>query len=62
MKLIIITALLLLISCDREDIIEDETDYFRKICIDGHVYYTGFETLAIELNDDGIPVKCEVEK
>ena len=64
---LIIIILIFIIGCngyDKTD--EDASNKFDKICIDGHIYYqrkigyAGY--LAIKLNDNGIPVKCEGKK
>jgi len=43
-----------------------ESDSFSRIyiiCVEGHQYYTGLHgRMAIKLNSDGKPIKCEVKK
>lgn len=44
----------------------DRTGDFKKICIEGHIYYektvtfgyAGYGYLSIKLDDNGKPVKC----
>jgi len=41
------------------------TPFTKKVCLEGHVYFYGGMPgtyLAIKLDDNGKPIKCEVSK
>ncbi len=65
-KLLLIIALIIgtfgacnVTSPDPSFKIEDWTNHFDKICIDGHVYYHNGHMLAPKITDNGLPERCE---
>ena len=50
-------------SCNQEsndkNEIKDKTKSYNKICIEGHVYFSGFRKLAVKLDNNGKPVDCQ---
>lgn len=66
MKIVIIIAVFLL-SCNqssnqpsnKQRIIPDNTQKYKKICIEDHIYYSSGNKLALKVNDNGLPVKCD---
>ena len=53
---------MILIGCREYPIANSDSTYgIFIICIENHEYYTGYNSLAIRLDDNGKPVKCEVQ-
>jgi hypothetical protein len=59
--LLIVTTTFLLAGCTKnEDSIT--LHHYEKICVEGHVYFHGYNRLAIKLDDEGKPIKCSMER
>jgi TRAP-type uncharacterized transport system substrate-binding protein len=61
--LFIICILAFTVSCDNK-IKEVRTGFWDLgiTCIENHVYYRYSHSIAIKLDDDGKPIKCEIQK